>query len=274
MRTGLWLVVAFGWLPGAALGQVTHQPSAMQAPRAMQGHAAPYIALQSLPDAVAVLPTPPAVGSPQQAGDEATFLATRKLQGSARWALATRDAVLSSASLADDFSCAVGTRLTEASVPALFRIMDRAKADVAALYSGPKDHYGRTRPFVGNDEPICVARDPKLAANGSYPSGHTTIGDSLALILAEAAPAHATAILARGRVFGESRVVCGVHWASDVEAGYLTASTLVAALHGSADFRADVAALHDEIAAATGGGPDGGECGVEAAAAASPVLFK
>jgi acid phosphatase (class A) len=245
----------------------------MQAPQAMQGHEPAYVDPASLPDMVAVLPAPPAVGSPQQAGDEATFRATRKLQGSARWALATRDADLKAASLADDFSCAVGARLTQASVPALFRIMDRAKEDAAVIYTRPKDHYGRQRPFVDNDEPICVARDSKLAANGSYPSGHTTIGESLALVLAEAAPEHATSILNRGRVFGESRVVCGVHWASDVEAGYLTASALVAALHSSAEFRGDVAALRDEIAKASGG-PDGGTCQAEAEAVKGSVLFR
>jgi acid phosphatase (class A) len=255
---------------GPALAQGA---SAMQAPMRMQGQDTPYVDPASLPDAVAILPTPPAAGSPQQTADLATFEATRALKGTPRWALATRDADLSATHLADDFSCAVGVRLTPASVPSLFRIMDRSKADAAAVYSKPKARYQRVRPFVGNDAPICVPRDAKLAGNGSFPSGHATIGDGLALILAEAAPAHATAILARGRVFGESRVVCGVHWATDVEAGFLTASTLVASLHGSADFRADESALAGEIARANGA-PDATECAVEAQAAAKPVLMQ
>ena len=217
--------------------------SAAQAPLVMHGRLPPYIDPAKLPDATAILPAPP-----------------------------TRDADLSPAALANDFSCAMGAPLTQSTVPSLFRILERAKADVAATYAGPKEHYGRKRPFVGNDLPICVARDAGLAANGSFPSGHATIGDGLALILAEAAPAHATAILARGRVFGESRVVCGVHWSTDVQAGYLAASTAVAAMQSSADFRADVAALGREIAAAPTGGLDQDVCRAEAYAVAHSVL--
>ena len=246
--------------------------SSAQAPVAMHSHLPPYVDPAQMPDAVSILPTPPANPSPQQAADEATFQATRALRGSARWALATRDADLSAAALASDFSCAVGARLTPSSVPSLFRIMERSKADVSIAYSRPKQHYDRKRPFLGNDAPICVPRDGGLAGNGSYPSGHTTIGDGLALILAQAAPDRATAILARGRVFGESRVVCGVHWATDGDAGYLTASTAVSALQSSTDFRADVALLAHEIAAAPAGGLDHARCDSEAAAAAHSVL--
>ena len=271
MMRPVWVLLC---MPAAAWGQARPVSSAMQAPQVMQGHAAPYVDPARMPDAVAILPAPPVDKSPQQTADEATFLATRGLQGSGRWTLATRDADLSATALANDFSCAVGKRLTMASVPALFRIMDRAKADVAVTYSRPKEHYGRKRPFVGNDEPICVPRDPKLAGNGSYPSGHTTIGDGLALILAEAVPERATAVLARGRVFGESRVVCGVHWASDVEAGYLAASTMVAALQSVADFRSDVDALRAQIASAPVGNLNLSECTAESKAAESSILFK
>ncbi len=268
------ICVALSLVPGVAFAQALPVSSAMQAPATMQGHAPAYIDPAAMPAALTILAAPPAPGSPQQAADAATFKATRALKGSTRWDLATRDAELAAGALADDFSCAVGVRLTRETVPSLFRIMDRAKADVAITYRLPKEHYDRQRPFVGNDEPICVARDPKLAGNGSYPSGHATIGDSLALILTEAAPNHATQILARGRVFGESRIVCGVHWASDVEAGFLAASSVVSALNGNADFRADVAMLRSEIAAASPGGLDQSECRAESDAVAHSVLFQ
>lgn len=76
----------------------------------------------------------------------------------------------------------------------------------------------------------------------------TDIGASL--ILSELVPDRTDAILARGRDFGQSRVVCDVHWQSDVEAGRVIAAGTVARLHAEAAFVADMAAARSEIEAA------------------------
>jgi membrane-associated phospholipid phosphatase len=83
-----------------------------------------------------------------------------------------------------------------------------------------------------------------------------------ALLLSEIDPGNAAAIVARGRAFGESRVVCGVHYVSDVEGGRLTTTALVAALHSNAEFEADIAAARAELAAvrATAPTPDAASC--------------
>ena len=49
-------------------------------------------------------------------------------------------------------------------------------------------------------------------------------------------PATAAEVLDRGRVAGENRLVCGVHWASDVAAGRDVAGVAVARLHVDPDF--------------------------------------
>jgi acid phosphatase (class A) len=118
-------------------------------------------------------------------------------------------------------------------------------------------------------ERSCTPADESgLAKNGSYPSGHSTIGWGWALILTELVPDNADAILARGRDFGESRVVCNVHWQSDVEAGRLIAAATVARLHADPGFEADVAAAKDEVSAvrASGAKPDAAACAAESAA--------
>jgi acid phosphatase (class A) len=103
-------------------------------------------------------------------------------------------------------------------------------------------------PLPDRRGPICVDKTEGLAKSPDYPSGHTTWGWTVGLVLAEADPAHATAILSRARAFGESRLVCGVHNASAIEAGRTNAAALVAALHGSKAFRDDLDAVRDEIA--------------------------
>jgi acid phosphatase (class A) len=76
------------------------------------------------------------------------------------------------------------------------------------------------------------------------------LGWAWALVLSEISPEQATAILARGRAFGESRNVCNVHWRSDVVEGRYIATGTVAVLHSNSEFRADVEAAKAEVIAA------------------------
>ena len=88
-----------------------------------------------------------------------------------------------------------------------------------------------------------------LEKDPSYPSGHTAIGWGFALILTEIAPDRADEILARGRAFGESRIVCNHHWYSDVVWGRFMGAATVARLHADPTFRADMEAAKAEFAA-------------------------
>ena len=114
-----------------------------------------------------------------------------------------------------------------------------------------KDKYQHARPFMLDGQPICTPdKEQALRAQGSYPSGHTSVGWAWALVLAEASPDESETILARGRAFGESRLVCNVHWQSDVIEGRFIGAATVARLHAEPDFLADLAAAKAELAAA------------------------
>jgi acid phosphatase (class A) len=88
----------------------------------------------------------------------------------------------------------------------------------------------------------------------SYPSGHASIGWAWALTLAEVAPERAGAVLARGLAFGQSRVICGVHYRSDMEAGRIVGAATVARLHSDPVYTAQVAEARKEVAAARAAG--------------------
>lgn len=119
-----------------------------------------------------------------------------------------------------------------------------------------------------NDKPTCTpAQEGVLRHDGSYPSGHSAIGYGWGLILAELVPARATDLVERGREFGDSRMVCNVHWLSDVQAGRYVGAAVVARLHADPVFRADMAAAAAELASATAK-PDPTDCDREAAALA------
>jgi acid phosphatase (class A) len=89
-----------------------------------------------------------------------------------------------------------------------------------------------------------------LKGGSSYPSGHTSFGWAAALILAEVASEQGQALLTRGREYGESRIVCAVHYPSDIAGGQLIATAVVARLHADPEFNKDLDCAQQEHAAA------------------------
>jgi len=55
-------------------------------------------------------------------------------------------------------------------------------------------------------------------------------------VLAEINPQRQNEILKRGYEIGESRVICGYHWQSDVDAAKVMAAAVVAQLHTNEEF--------------------------------------
>lgn len=216
----------------------------------------PYLKPGAL-DAAALLAPPPQPGSAAHAADAATYAATRALAGTPRWQLAVADVPSGVARLLDDFSCAAGRRLDPARLLALAALLARTRRDVVGVVRDAKARFARLRPLVGNDATLCVPRSEALDKSFAYPSGHATEGWTFGLVLAALMPERAAPLLRRARIYGESRIVCGVHWASDVEAGRLTGAALFAALVGDPAFRADLDRARSEIAGAPAeAGPD------------------
>ena len=224
--------------------------SSSAVPKATAGLWAGYLQPEALPDSLVLLPPPPAAGSAALALDEDVSRKSFALRGTPRWALATVDANLTFPEAAGTFSCALEAPITEKDTPHLYLLLQRVRVDVGNSTSRAKSHYGRARPFAVNKEPSCTPDEEKfLEMNGSYPSGHTAVGWAWALILGEIAPEQIDKVLARGRTFGESRVICNVHWQSDVIEGRFLGAGAVSRLHADPIFRADLEAAKAELAA-------------------------
>ena len=216
------------------------------------------------PDTYKILPPAPVAGTIRFQADRSTFLATRSSKDTPRWTLAIADA--NEAAIVKDMSCAIGMELTPDKAPKLTKVLMTMRFDVRRAVNTPKDIYKRQRPYLIDEGPICVEKTDGLAASPDYPSGHTTWGWSVGLVLAELIPDRSTQILTRARSFGESRLFCGVHNMSAVESGRTNGSAVVAGLHGSAQFRADMDAARQELAALrkSAKAPDPAACAAEA----------
>ena len=234
-----------------------------------------YLTTAQLPDSLALLPPPPAPGSTAQTADDDSFHRLGALRGTPRGELARQDAQLKFPAAAQAFSCALGVPVSAQETPHLEMLLRRTLTDAGRATYKAKDHYQRTRPFVAFAQPSCTPQEEHhLAKDGSYPSGHSAVGWAWAMVLTEVAPDRADALLQRGRAFGQSRGICGVHWRSDIEAGRLVGAATVARLQSDAVFNAQLALARAEVAQARQrGATPGAQCAAQnEALAASAAL--
>lgn len=232
-------------LEGAAASKLSPAELADEPP----GYLAPGVL-----DLASIVSPPPAPDSPQDQADVAALkLATHAAP--ARWARALAD----DASVYDRFEKEFGLTLERHRLPRLIRLLNRASADVLAAGAQAKKLYPRPRPF----QRFALARvcgqavppkpDASPTTGTSYPSGHAALGWATVLVLIEIAPSHAQQLLLRAEDYGQSRVVCGVHFPSDVEASRKLAGALVDRLLTVPEFRRDVACAKIEHRAVLAG---------------------
>ena len=255
-RLGLFLLTL-----GSAIlvGCAAVVPAAVQPPstnpaevcefRPGSGYLKGYLQAQDNPDSLALLPPPPAADSAEQAADKQKFEESKALRLGARGQMAFDDNNLKFPAAAGIFSCAMGLPISQEATPHTNMLLRRTLIDAGLSTYKAKNYYQRMRPFATFKESTCAPKeDATLAKDGAYPSGHAALGWAWALVLAEVSPERTDAILQRGHAFGQSRVICGAHWQSDVNAGRLVGSAAVAKQHANAIFAAQMAAAKVEIA--------------------------
>jgi len=206
-----------------------------------------YLETEDLPNSLALLPLPPEPGSAAFARDEEIAKASFSLHGTDRWDQAIKDAELEFPAAADAFSPSIGFQISEEETPFLYQVMRRTLADAMFSTDTAKKYYKRNRPYMLNGQPTGMPEaEAALRNNGSYPSGHTAIGWAWALILTEVVPEKTDTILQRGYEYGQSRMICNLHWQSDVDAGRIMGAAAVARLHADSEFMMDLERAKEE----------------------------
>jgi len=214
-----------------------------------------YFTVDEMPDLLRILPPPPDSTSTQFALD-----VVRHMWGKAqrlddeRRAIAISDAEYSLNNLIHIFSEPFGMAISFAETPEIYRLLRDFTTTCDNICKKPKAHYMRVRPFMMFHEPTLTPnQEATMIVNGSYPSGHTIFGWCAALILSEINPEQTEDLMARGYMYGESRVIVGAHWQSDVDAGMLAASVLHTKLHTSTLFLEQMSKAKAEFLAKKGG---------------------
>ena len=218
-----------------------------------QNDVQPYFTVDQLPDLIKCLPAPPAFDSPEFAHDMMRYAWGKQQRlDEERAEIARRDAVWSYEALLAEFAVPFGLEITPENTPEIWKLMVTSLTTTDAMRVAPKAYYHRQRPFERFQDKMLTDEEAELTGEGSYPSGHTMRGWTAALLLAEVNPAAADTIFARGWMYGESRVIVGAHWQSDVDASRVAASIAYGALQSSAEFREQMAKAKVEYLEKTG----------------------
>jgi acid phosphatase (class A) len=143
----------------------------------------------------------------------------------------------------------LGPAFSQDRFPATAKLFADLRNEDSVAAKQAKAYFKRARPFEIDGKALDVCDDAHDSKN-SYPSGHSTMAWSAAAVLANLMPGNAQVIFAHTTDYVESRLVCGVHYRSDLEAGHVLGTALVARLMTKPAFAAEVEAARAELTAA------------------------
>jgi acid phosphatase (class A) len=205
----------------------------------------PYLTTKQL-NLIPFLPAPVANGSAQDKEQQLQVIAIQKAASAERIQLANSDAEETVYAM---FASVMGPSFKPASLPITTRVFDRIGETEDAVVDPVKAVFGRTRPFMNNPE---IKPLVKASKSGSYPSGHTSRSTMMAIILSNMVPEKRVEIFERANDYAQSRVIGGMHYLPDLEAGRRAGSAMAATLLASPTFMADFEASRAEVRKALG----------------------
>lgn len=208
-----------------------------------------YFTADEMPNGVVFLPSPPDTTSILFISDYAQYMWGKTIRNTERGQEAIDHVVTSVSEMATLFSKPFGMTISREATPAIYKMLLKAIPTLRLSAVHPKETYMRKRPYVRMNETTPVPQEEEeLRNSGSYPSGHAIRGWGMALLLAEINPAAQDALLKLGYEWGESRVILGYHWQTDIDAAIALASASYARLHTSQEFLDDMAKAREEYA--------------------------
>jgi acid phosphatase (class A) len=195
----------------------------------------PYLA-ESDADFGNLLPAPPADGSPRDKADMQGVLDLQKTLTPERLERIQADTEQSVYRIAGEV---LGPNFTKDRIPLAGEFFGKINKDSVVGVRAIKQKYKRLRPFQANKAVQSPANIADASKGPTYPSGHSTFGAEVAILLSMMVPEKRSELFARGWQYGEQRIASGVAYPSDWEAGHIGATVMVTLMLQKPEFKAD-----------------------------------
>jgi acid phosphatase (class A) len=237
-------------LPVFVLALMTASVSAQTMQSVKPASAPPKVAYYIDPTAMnlpALIPNPPADNSLEQAADLSVLHSIESSRTPQQVAAAKDDEVNENLFL---YKSVFGDKFNPDALPVTAELGVHIENEASVAGGALKLAFHRVRPYNADKSlhPVCAVTD----APSSYPSGHALVGYLEGLALAEIIPEKRVEILARADDFAHNRLVCGVHYPSDLEASRKVAYVVLGYMLATPRFQRDLAAARAETRAALG----------------------
>ena len=189
-----------------------------------------------------LLPPPPATGSPLAKAEVAELHAIGQGATPDMRAAAKHD---SDDERPDLFNDVLGFDVM--ALPVTSELLSEVVKEQSAESGAAKKFFRRDRPWIVDSSiESCEPHGPGPAKT-SYPSGHAALAFSTGVVLAALIPGKSQAILARAKDYAENRLVCGMHFRSDIAAGQDLGTVVAVRLMQDPGFAREMDAARAEL---------------------------
>jgi acid phosphatase (class A) len=196
-------------------------------------------------DIVHILAPPPSPNSAEGQSDLRAVLTAQHARTESQIAAAKADTEES----IFRFTAVMGPGFKSDDLPFSSVFFRRVTSDADEVVAVAKAHFNRPRPFVVDPDVKPIVGRPSSA---SYPGGHATFSYIDAIMLAYMVPERAEGIFRYAAAYANSRVIGGVHYPTDSQAGLICASVIANVMLHERRFLVDFSLARTEVRHAVG----------------------
>jgi len=203
----------------------------------------PYITASDV-DFPGLLPPPPTETSAEGKRDLQAILDLQKNMTPQLEAAIQRDLDQSVYTVAGSV---LGPKFTKENFPMAGEFFAKVVKDAGVGVGPIKQKYKKLRPFQYSKEVKTPENIVKITGGPTYPSGHSSTGALIPLLLGMMVPEKREALFERGWEYSVNRVASGAAYPSDFEGGHIAATLAVHEMLKNPAFRADFDAVKAEV---------------------------